>query len=99
MQVKYPSSRFTKADRFFIQRIGQNLHANLALFSAPMNRDSARSNTFSPIFTSNFKCQSTTKLFALRKCTTLVFGDLEVFKENFVERGKVLTSSKVQGVF
>jgi hypothetical protein len=35
----------------------------------------------------------------LRKCTTLVFGDLEVFKENFVERGKVLTGSKVQGVF
>jgi hypothetical protein len=29
----------------------------------------------------------------------LVFGDLEVFKENFVERGKVLTGSKVQGVF
>jgi hypothetical protein len=28
----------------------------------------------------------------------LVFGDLEVFKENFVERGKVLTGSKVQGV-
>jgi hypothetical protein len=53
---------------------------------------------FSPRFTSNFKCQSTTKLFILRKCTTLVFGDLEVFKENFVERGKVLTGSKVQGV-
>jgi hypothetical protein len=35
---------------------------------------------------------------SLRKCTTLVFGDLEVFKENFVERGKVLTGSKVQGV-
>jgi hypothetical protein len=28
----------------------------------------------------------------------LVFGDLEVFKKNFVERGKVLTGSKVQGV-
>jgi hypothetical protein len=46
MQIKYPSSRFTKADRCFIQRIGQNLHANLALFSAPMNRDGARSNAF-----------------------------------------------------
>jgi hypothetical protein len=63
-----------------------------------MNRDIARSNAFSPRFTSNFKCQSTTKLFVLRKCTTLVFGDLEVFKENFVEHGKVLTGSKVQGV-
>jgi hypothetical protein len=53
---------------------------------------------FSPRFTLNFKCQSTAKLFALRKCTTLVFGDLEVFKENFVERGKVLAGSKVEGV-
>jgi hypothetical protein len=53
---------------------------------------------FSPKFTSNFKCQSTAKLFVLRKCTTLLFGDLEVFKKNFVERGKVLTGSMVQGV-
>jgi hypothetical protein len=98
MQIKYPSSRFIKADMCFTQKIWQNLHANLALFSALMNRDSARSKAFSPRFTSNFKCQSTTKLFVLRKCTTLVFGDLEVFKENFVERGKVLTGSKVQGV-
>jgi hypothetical protein len=98
MQIKYPSSRFTKAGRCFIQRIGQNLHANLALVSTPMNRDNAPSNAFSPKFTSNFKCQSTAKLFALIKCTTLVFGDLEVFKENFVERGKVLTGSKVEGV-
>jgi hypothetical protein len=54
---------------------------------------------FSQIFSSNFKCQSTTKLLVSRKYTTLVNGDLEVFKENFVERGKVHTGSRVQGVF
>jgi hypothetical protein len=57
------------------------------------------SNGFSPIFVSSFKCQSTTKLLVSRKYTTLVIGDLKVFKENFVERGKVLTSSRVRGVF
>jgi hypothetical protein len=54
---------------------------------------------FSPIFVSNFKCRSTTKLLVSRKYTTLVIGDLKVSKENFVERGKVLTSSRVRGVF
>jgi hypothetical protein len=38
-------------------------------------------------------------LLVSRKYTTLVIGDLKVFKENFVERGKVLTGSRVQGVF
>jgi hypothetical protein len=57
------------------------------------------SNAFSPISVSNFKCQSTTKLLASRKYTTLVIGVLEVFMEKFVERGKVLTGSRVQGVF
>jgi hypothetical protein len=54
---------------------------------------------FSQIFVSNFKCLSIAKLLVSRKYTTLVIGDLKVFKENFVERGKVLTGSRVQGVF
>jgi hypothetical protein len=47
----------------------------------------------------NFRCQSTAKLLVSKKYTTLAIGDLEVFKENFVERGNVLTSSRVQRVF
>jgi hypothetical protein len=54
---------------------------------------------FFPISVSNFKCQSTAKLLVSRKYTTLVIGDFEVFKEIFVERGKVLTGSRVQGVY
>jgi hypothetical protein len=52
-----------------------------------------------PISVSNFKCQSTEKLLVSRKYTILEIGDLEVVKENFVERVKVLTGSRVQGVF
>jgi hypothetical protein len=75
------------------------MYANLAFFSAPVNMTEQVQTHFSPRCTSNFKCHSTAKLLDLKKCTTLVFGDLEVFKENLVERGKVLTGSKVQGVF
>jgi hypothetical protein len=46
MWIKYPSSIIAKADRCFTQRIGQNLYANLAFFSAPVNRNRARSNAF-----------------------------------------------------
>jgi hypothetical protein len=98
MQTKYPSSRFAKADRCFTQRIWQNLHANVALFSTPMNRNRARSKAYFTKIYFEFQMPINSKVVCLeKKCTTLVFGDLEVFKENFVERGKVLTGSNVQG--
>jgi hypothetical protein len=37
------------------------------------------------------------KVVGLEESTSLVFEDLEVFAEKFVERGKVLTGSNVQG--
>jgi hypothetical protein len=40
-----------KADRCFTQRIEQKLHANLAVFSVPVNRNRAHSNAF---FTMNY---------------------------------------------
>jgi hypothetical protein len=97
MQIKYPSSRFTKADRCFTQRIWQNLHANLALFSVPMNRDSARSKAFFTKIYFEFQMPINSKVVWLEKIHNFGIWRFEVFKENFVERGKVLTGSKVQG--
>jgi hypothetical protein len=58
-------------------------------------------STFKRIFTKMyFEFQNATQQQSCwRKCTTLVFRGLEVFKEIFVQRGEVLTGSKVQGVF
>jgi hypothetical protein len=71
----------------------------LAIFSALVTGAECIQMDFPQISVSNLKCQSTAKLLVSRKYTTLVIGDLKVFKENFVERGKVLTGSRVQGVF
>jgi hypothetical protein len=97
MQIKYPSSRFTKADRCFTQRIWQNLHANLALFSVPMNRDSAPSKAFFTKIYFEFQMPINSKVVWLEKIHNFGIWRFEVFKENFVERGKVLTGSKVEG--
>jgi hypothetical protein len=47
---------------------------------------------FSPRISSNFKCQSTTKLCALTFYTFSPLGDFEVLKQKFEERGKVLSA-------
>jgi hypothetical protein len=67
MQIKYPSSRFIKADRCFTQRIWQNLHVSSALFSAPMNRDSARSKAFFTKIYFEFQMPINSKVVCLEK--------------------------------
>jgi hypothetical protein len=54
---------------------------------------------FSPLFTPNLKCHSTAKLLVSKNYTTLVLGEMEVLKQKFEERGKVLPGhmGKVDG--
>jgi hypothetical protein len=67
MQIKYPSSGFAKANRCFAQRIWQILHANVALFSAPMNRNRARSKAFFTKIYFEFQMPINNKVVCLEK--------------------------------
>jgi hypothetical protein len=78
MQTKYPSSRFAKADRCFTQRIWQNLHANVALFSTPMNRNRARSKAYFTKIYFEFQMPINSKVVFLEKNVQLWY--LEIWK-------------------
>jgi hypothetical protein len=74
LEIRDPSITFTKACRGFVQGVKQERHANMAEFSAPMNRSTSASTAGFTINSSKFQMPLNSKVVSPNILHIFLFG-------------------------
>jgi hypothetical protein len=77
--MNHQATTFTKVDMCFVEWFDREHVTKAVIFSAPKNAGSAFDQVLTN-FHSKFECSPIMKNCPLKRCTTFVLADLEVFK-------------------